>query len=119
MDNYLPVVVLIAFAGAFALGVIWLAAFVSRLRPSVAKRTTYECGVPPVHDARSRVEVKFYLVAMLFLIFDIEATFLIPWAVIFRKLAVFGLVEMFVFIGMLVLGYIYVWRRGAFNWVQS
>jgi len=118
MDDTAAVVVLMGMVGLFTVGVIWLAAFLSNLRPRLAKRSTYECGVQPVGDARERVEVRFYLVAMLFIIFDIEATFLVPWAVVFRELGVFGLAEMFVFIGMLVLGYIYIWRRGAFEWTR-
>ncbi|MGD8394643.1 MAG: NADH-quinone oxidoreductase subunit A [Candidatus Eiseniibacteriota bacterium] len=116
MDDYRPVALLILMSAAFAAGTLFVASLLSRNRPRPAKRTTYECGVPPVGDARERVPVRFYLVAMLFIVFDIEATFLIPWAVVFRQLQIFGLVEMCVFIGMLVLGYIYIWRRGAFDW---
>ncbi len=116
MEHFLPLIFLMLLVAAFAGGTIFATQFAGRFRPTVAKRTTYECGVSPVGDARERVPVRFYLVAMLFIIFDIEATFLIPWAVLFRKLGVFGLIEMGVFIGMLVLGYIYIWRRGAFNW---
>jgi NADH-quinone oxidoreductase subunit A len=116
MDDYRPLALLILLAAAFAAGVLIAASLLSRLRPRAAKPTTYECGVQPVGDARDRVPVRFYVVAMLFIVFDIEATFLVPWAVVFRRLEVFGLIEMFVFVGVLVLGYIYVWRRGAFEW---
>lgn len=116
MDDYRPVALLVFFAVVFAAVTLALASLLSRLSPHRTRTTPYECGVPTVGDARERVPVGYYLVAMLFIIFDIEATFLIPWAVVFRELQIFGLVEMFVFIGMLVLGYIYIWRRGAFDW---
>jgi NADH-quinone oxidoreductase subunit A len=76
----------------------------------------YECGMTPIGGARVRFSVKFYLIAMLFILFDVEAIFLYPWAVVHRHLGVFGLVEMAVFIAILVVGYIYVWKRGAFEW---
>ncbi|MGH9763567.1 MAG: NADH-quinone oxidoreductase subunit A [Blastocatellia bacterium] len=81
-----------------------------------AKLSPYECGIDPVGDARERFSVRFYMVAMLFLIFDVETIFLFPWAVIYDQLAVFGLIEMLVFIGILVVGYYYAWRKGAFTW---
>ncbi|HYL98264.1 MAG TPA: NADH-quinone oxidoreductase subunit A [Blastocatellia bacterium] len=81
-----------------------------------AKLSPYECGIDPVGDARERFSVRFYMVAMLFLIFDVETIFLFPWAVIYDQLALFGLVEMLVFIGVLVVGYYYAWRKGAFTW---
>lgn len=116
MDDYRPVALMIVLAAAFAAGTLVAANLLSKLRPRRAKRTTYECGVQPVGDARERIPVRFYLIAMLFIVFDIEATFLIPWAVVFRELAIPGLIEMCVFVGVLALGYIYIWRRGAFEW---
>jgi NADH-quinone oxidoreductase subunit A len=80
------------------------------------KLLPYECGVDPIGDARDRFSVRFYIVAMLFLIFDVETIFLFPWAVIYDRLAVFGLVEMLLFIGILVVGYYYAWRKGALEW---
>ena len=85
-------------------------------RPSRVKNEAYECGIDPVGDARLRFSVKFYIIAMLFILFDIEAIFLYPWAVMFNQLQLFGLMEMFAFLGFLVLGYIYLWRRGALEW---
>jgi len=76
----------------------------------------YECGVDPIGDARDRFSVRFYIVAMLFLVFDVETIFLFPWAIIYDRLAVFGLVEMLLFIGILVVGYYYAWRKGALEW---
>lgn len=116
MDDYRPIAMLIFLAALFAGGALIAARVLSNMRPRGAKGTTYECGVQPVGDARDRVPIRFYLVAMLFIVFDIEATFLVPWAVVFRQLQIYGLIEMFIFIGMLVLGYVYVWRRGAFDW---
>jgi NADH-quinone oxidoreductase subunit A len=80
------------------------------------KLSPYECGIDPIGDARERFSVRFYIVAMLFLVFDVEVVFLFPWAVIYDKLALFGLVEMLVFIGILVVGYYYAWRKGALEW---
>jgi len=80
------------------------------------KLMPYECGVDPIGDARDRFSVRFYIVAMLFLIFDVETIFLFPWAIIYDRLALFGLVEMLVFIGILVVGYYYAWRKGALEW---
>jgi NADH-quinone oxidoreductase subunit A len=80
------------------------------------KLMPYECGIDPIGDARERFSVRFYIVAMLFLIFDVETIFLFPWAVIYDRLALFGLVEMLIFIGILVVGYYYAWRKGALEW---
>ena len=88
----------------------------SSLQPSGARPSTYECGVRPVRDARDQVSVKFYVVAMLFILFDLEAVFLYPWAAVFKQLGMFGLVEMLVFLGMLIGGLVYVWRHGVLDW---
>jgi NADH-quinone oxidoreductase subunit A len=85
-------------------------------RPYNDKLTTYECGIDPVGSARERFSVKFYLVAMLFIVFDIEIVFLYPWAVILNSLGLFGLVEMFFFLGILLIGLLYVWKKGGLEW---
>jgi NADH-quinone oxidoreductase subunit A len=85
-------------------------------RPSPEKLSTYESGMEPVKSARERFSVKFYLVAMLFIVFDIEIVFMYPWAVKFRELGWFGFAEMLVFIGILLVGFLYVWRKGALKW---
>jgi NADH-quinone oxidoreductase subunit A len=85
-------------------------------KPTPVKLSPYECGMPPVGTARDRFSIKFYIIAMLFILFDIEAVFLYPWAVEFRKLGMFGFVEMGVFIAILLVGYIYVWKKGALEW---
>jgi NADH-quinone oxidoreductase subunit A len=84
-----------------------------------AKLSTYECGNPPFEDARARFSVKFYLIAILFIIFDIEVVFLYPWAVIYRKLGLFGLMEMGIFILILLAGYFYIIKKGALKWEES
>jgi NADH-quinone oxidoreductase subunit A len=115
-DDYVPVVIVLLFASGFAGGVLLLARILSSRIPPGARSSTYECGVRPVGDARDRAQVKFYLVAMLFILFDIEATFIFPWAAVFKRLGVFGVVEMFTFIGVLLVGYVYIWRQGVLEW---
>jgi NADH-quinone oxidoreductase subunit A len=116
LDSYLPILVLIAIALAFALGSVVFSRLVGQKKPSTVKLAPYECGMPPVGSARERVSVKFYIVAMLFIVFDIEAVFLYPWAVMFKRLGLFGFVEMGVFIAILLVGYVYVWKKGALEW---
>jgi NADH-quinone oxidoreductase subunit A len=116
LDSYLPILVLIAIALAFALGSVVMSRLVGQKKPSTVKLAPYECGMPPVGSARERVSVKFYIIAMLFIVFDIEAVFLYPWAVIFKRLGLFGFVEMGVFIAILLVGYVYVWKKGALEW---
>ena len=87
--------------------------------PSPEKSAPYECGMPAVGDARERQSVKFYLVAMIFLLFDIEIAFLYPWALAFRDLGMVGFLQMVTFFSLLVTGYIYVWRKGAFDWSRE
>ena len=116
LDSYLPILVLIAIALAFALGSVVFSRLVGQKKPSTVKLAPYECGMPPVGSARERVSVKFYIIAMLFIVFDIEAVFLYPWAVVFKRLGLFGFVEMGVFIAILLVGYVYVWKKGALEW---
>jgi NADH-quinone oxidoreductase subunit A len=116
LDSYLPILVLIAIALAFALGSVVFSRLIGQKKPSTVKLAPYECGMPPVGSARERVSVKFYIIAMLFIVFDIEAVFLYPWAVMFKRLGLFGFVEMGVFIAILLVGYVYVWKKGALEW---
>src|SRR5687768_12759800 len=102
-----PIIALFVVAVAFAGGAVLLSYFMGPRRPSRVKNEAYECGIDPVGDARLRFSVKFYIIAMLFILFDIEAIFLYPWAVMFNQLRLFGLIEMFAFLGFLLLGYIY------------
>jgi NADH-quinone oxidoreductase subunit A len=101
---------------AFAAGMIGLSRLVAPRRPTPEKLAPYECGMPPVGDARERHPVKFYLVAMIFLLFDIEVAFLYPWAVALRDLRWTGFVQMVVFLAILAAGYLWVWRTGVLDW---
>jgi len=114
--EYIPIVLVFAFAIIIGGMVLLTSALVGPKRPQAAKASPFECGMPPVGDARLRFSVKFYLIAMLFILFDIEVVFLYPWAIIFRRLGLFGFVEMLVFIFILFLGYIYVVKKGALRW---
>ena len=115
--GYVPIVVLGAVAALFAILSIVASALLRPRRPTVAKTEPYESGVTPVRlPAGERFHVKFYVVAMLFIIFDIETIFLFPWAVAFRSLGLFGLVEMIVFIGLVFVAYLYVWQKGGLEW---
>jgi NADH-quinone oxidoreductase subunit A len=114
--DYLPIFIFFAVAVGFALFTIVASAFLGKRKITPQKMIPYECGMDPVGQARKPFSVKFYIIAMLFIIFDIEAVFIYPWAVIFRDLKVFGLVEMAVFMAILLVGFIYVWKKGALEW---
>ena len=116
MIEWLPVAMVIALASAMAIGLAMVSNFLGIKRPSSEKLMPYECGVPPVGSANERHSVRFYLIAMLFILFDIEVVFLYPWSTVFHGLGWFGLWEMAVFIAILVLGYIYAWKKGALEW---
>lgn len=116
MLGYGAVLVLLALGGTIALVFVGLSRFLGPRNASAEKTTPYECGVEPEGRARARFPVRFYLVAMLFILFDIEALFLYPWAKLFRELGMFGFIEMAVFILILVVGLIYAWRKGALEW---
>jgi len=116
LQEYVPLLLLIGLVVVSATGMIVLSHFVTRSRPTAVKRTPYESGMPPLGDTRDRFSVKFYLVAMLFIVFDIETVFMIPWGVAFRQLGLLGLVEMLLFVVILFVGYIYAWKRGALEW---
>lgn len=114
--KFFPLLALAVIASAFGIAVILLSSLLGPKRPSKVKNMAYECGIDPVGDARLRFSVKFYVISMLFILFDIEAIFLLPWAVMFKQLKLFGLIEMFAFLGFLLIGYVYLWRRGALEW---
>ena len=113
---FFPVLVIFFFAGLVVLGLLAVAQMVGPKKPSAIKDDPFESGNPPKGDARIRFPVSFYLIAMLFLIFDLEAVFLYPWAVLFRRLGVFGLVEMGIFLLIVVIGFVYAWNKGALDW---
>ena len=111
--------ILLAFVLANAVLILALSHFAAPRRPTAVKGMPYESGMPPIGGARERFSIKFYLVAMLFIIFDIETVFMIPWAVAFRQLTdISGLliIEMFIFVAVLGVGYVYIWKRGALQW---
>jgi NADH-quinone oxidoreductase subunit A len=116
LEQYIPIAIMILFAVAFGLVLVNINKWIGPRRPNDEKLSTYESGMEPVRSARERFSVKFYLVAMLFIIFDIEIVFMYPWAVKFRELGMFGFVEMLVFIFILLVGYIYILRKGALRW---
>jgi NADH-quinone oxidoreductase subunit A len=107
---------MIGLAVVSAVAMIALSHLLQPRRPTDVKGMPYESGMTPLGGTRDRFSVKFYLVAMLFIVFDIEVVFMIPWAVAFRELGLFGLVEMFVFVMILLIAFIYVWKRGALEW---
>ena len=120
LPAYLPILFLVILSSLFAIASMFVASKLSPRKWTSAKLDPYECGIVPEQGIteRERFPVKFYLVAMLFIIFDIETAFLYPWAVIYDELAVFGLVEMGVFIAILFAAYVYVWKRGGLEWAE-
>jgi len=120
LSEYLPIVILAALALAFAVLSLAASSWMRPSRPTAAKLAPYECGIEPERLPKGeRFSVKFYVVAMLFIIFDIETIFLFPWAVGFRQLGLFGLVEMAVFIGLVFVAYVYIWKRGGLDWERD
>ena len=115
--EYIPIVIFLLLAISFPVVSLLAASLVRPSLPFAAKLMPYECGIDPEHDARGRYSVRFYVVAILFVIFDVETIFLFPWAVQFKMLGLFGLIEMLVFLGILVAGYIWVFKKGALDWV--
>ncbi len=117
--RYLPLLIHVGIAFALAGGIVLLSTLVGRHRYSRAKFQPYECGMIPVGDARQRFSVKFYLVAMLFILFDVEAVFLYPWAILLKELKMFGFWEMLVYIGIVLVGFFYIWRKGVLDWGET
>jgi NADH-quinone oxidoreductase subunit A len=115
-QHYLPVVVFLLLGTVVGVGMLVFSRLVSPRRPYPEKLITYESGITPFMDAHQKFSIRYYLIAMLFLIFDIEAVFLYPWAVAFNKIGLYGLVEMIIFIIILLVGYVYAWRKGALEW---
>ena len=114
--DYLPILIFLGIALALG-GIILLATFIlARQRPDTEKLSTYECGFEPFEDTRGRFDVRFYLVAILFIIFDLEVAFLFPWAVSLGNIGLFGFWSMMIFLGILTIGFIYEWKKGALEW---
>jgi len=118
-EIYFPIVVQIVIAIAVAGALIAASTLLGKRGKSPLKDTPYESGMAPIGSARERFSVKFYLVGMIFILFDIEAVFLYPWVVVFRELKMFALTEMFVFVALVLVGYFYVWKKGALDWSVS
>lgn len=116
MQGWLSILLMIALGAGFALFSVILSSVLGPRNPSPEKSAPYECGMPAVGDARERQSVKFYLVAMIFLLFDIEVAFLYPWAMALRDLGWNGFVQVVLFITLLLAGYVYVWRKGVLDW---
>ena len=117
LDAYIPVFLFVLAAVGLAVIMLVVAGLVHPQRYSKVKLEPYECGIEPLTDARDRYSIRYYLIAMLFVIFDVETVFMFPWAVIMDELMLFGLIEMLVFLLILVVGYAYAWRKGALDWV--
>ncbi len=113
---FVPVLIMVVVAIGFAVFTLVASHYLGRRVYDPAKMLPYECGITPVGNARERFHARFYLVAMLFIVFDIEIVFLYPWAVVFKQLQLFGLIEMGVFLLILLLGFVYVWGKGALEW---
>jgi NADH-quinone oxidoreductase subunit A len=117
MAHYVPILVFILVAISFPIIALLLAAVVRAGAPDPVKAEPYECGVKaPTFALDTRFSIRYYLIAVLFVVFDVETIFLFPWAVMFEKLALFGFIEMVVFLAILLVGYVYAWRRGALEW---
>ncbi|MEQ1795896.1 MAG: NADH-quinone oxidoreductase subunit A [Nitrospira sp.] len=116
LTNYFPILLFIFIALAFGVVTLVISYFVQPRYPEPEKLSTYECGSEPFSDARMPFPVRYYVFAMLFVIFDIEVIFLYPWAIVFEKLGIIGLVEMLVFIALFLVAYVYAWRKGALEW---
>ena len=116
MSPWLAILLLLALGVAFGAGSVVLGRIIGPHRPTAEKLAPYESGMPPVGDARERHPVKFYLVAMIFLLFDIEVAFLYPWAMALRDLRWAGFIQVVVFFVLLLAGYVYVWRKGVLDW---
>jgi len=120
--TYVPLLMQLTVAILMGAGMVLLSFVLGKHRYNRNKMSAYECGITPTGDARGRFSVKFYMVAMLFILFDVEAIFLIPWAVVYKKLlatsGMFGFWEMLVYLGIVVVGFIYVWKKGVLDWAK-
>ena len=116
LGPYIPIAVLFAVAGALGVVLSFISAIVGPKKPNWEKEQNFECGSPVIGNARERFGVKFYVVALLFIVFDVETVFLYPWAVNFKALGWFGYVEMLIFAVTLIIGLAYVWKKGALDW---
>jgi NADH-quinone oxidoreductase subunit A len=116
LGEYLPTLLFLIVASGIGVALLVVGYVLGPRRPSLAKLSPYECGFEAFEDARMQFDVRYYLIAIQFIIFDLEIIFIVPWATVFRDLGVIGLVEMGIFVSMLFLGFIYVWKKGALEW---
>ena len=116
LQDYLPLVIFIGVALALGLGLLIAPFLIAYKQPDPEKMSAYECGFNAFDDARMKFDVRFYLVAILFIIFDLEVTFLFPWAIVYGQLGVYGFWSMMVFLAVLTIGFIYEWKKGALEW---
>jgi len=116
LAEYLPTLLFLIVAGGIGVALLVVGRVLGPQRPSVEKLSPYECGFAAFEDARMQFDVRYYLIAILFIVFDLEIAFVFPWALVFRDLGIFGLVEMGVFLALLVIGFVYVWKKGALEW---
>ncbi len=116
LSEYLPILIFLGIAVAFAGGAVIASYIIGRQHPDSAKTSAYECGFDAFDDSRRKFDVRFYLVAILFIIFDLEVAFLFPWAISLGKIGVFGFWSMMIFLVILTVGFIYEWRKGALEW---
>ncbi len=114
--DYLPVLIMLIFATGFGAVTLWIGRFFRLSRPYKEKLIAYESGNPPTKPPRFRFSIKFYLIAILFVVFDVEAIFLYPWALVYDRIGLFAVIEMFLFIFLLLIGYLYAWRKEALEW---
>ena len=116
LESYLPILIFIAIGIAVGVGPILIGFLLAPYRPDSEKNAPYECGFEAFEDSRMRFDVRYYLVAILFIIFDLEIAFLFPWAVVLESIGMFGFIAMLIFLGILVIGFIYEWKKGALEW---
>jgi len=116
LGEYLPILLFLIVSTGIGIALLVLGTLLGPRRPDSEKLSPYECGFEAFEDARMRFDVRYYLIAILFIAFDLEIAFVFPWAIIFRSLGMTGLVEMGIFLGLLVLGFVYVWKKGALEW---
>ncbi|HEY6895465.1 MAG TPA: NADH-quinone oxidoreductase subunit A [Rhodanobacteraceae bacterium] len=116
LAEYFPVLLFMVVSAGIGIALIAIGNLLGPRKPSAEKDSPYECGFEAFEDARMKFDVRYYLIAILFIIFDLEIAFVLPWATVFSKLGLFGLVEMAMFLGLLVLGFVYVWKKGALEW---
>ncbi|MDC7805745.1 NADH-quinone oxidoreductase subunit A [Luteimonas sp BLCC-B24] len=116
LAEYLPTLLFLIVATGIGIALLVIGNLLGPKRPSLEKLSPYECGFEAFEDARMQFDVRYYLIAIQFIVFDLEIIFIVPWATVFRELGVLGLIEMGIFAGMLLLGFVYVWKKGALEW---